>query len=117
VEAFVAPDPSKPGRYGEFEVSPANERLDVLVDSPEKNFAWTSGFESWIRLRKRPKAWDCLMKIPIASLAPEAPKPGQVWRLNLYRCDRGQRAFLAWNPPLTGSFHTPSRFGLLEFGE
>ena len=37
------------------------------------------------------------------------------WRINLYRCDYANNAFLAFNPALTGTFHTPERFGILEF--
>ena len=45
------------------------------------------------------------------------PKPGEHWRLNLYRCDKANNAYLAWSPALKGSFHTPEKFGVLEFGE
>jgi hypothetical protein len=37
--------------------------------------------------------------------------------VNLYRCDRANGAFLAWNPTLQGSFHAPERFGFLVFSE
>jgi hypothetical protein len=40
-----------------------------------------------------------------------------VWRLNLFRADCAQHAFLAWNPTLVGTAHAPERFGLLEFVE
>ena len=43
------------------------------------------------------------------------PMPGGRWRINLYRCDYANKAFLALNPVLVGSFHTPERFGVLEF--
>jgi hypothetical protein len=55
------------------------------------------------------------MRIPLDMLASQKPRVGDEWRLNLYRCDRAQNAFLAWNPTLTGSFHTPERFGILRF--
>jgi len=42
---------------------------------------------------------------------------GTRWRLNLYRCDKANGAFLAWSLVLTGSFHTPEKFGVLEFGD
>ena len=42
-------------------------------------------------------------------------EPGARWKLNLYRCDRANNAFVAWNPTLRGSFHTPERFGVLVF--
>jgi hypothetical protein len=37
--------------------------------------------------------------------------------LNLYRCDKANNAYLAWSPVLKSSFHTPEKFGVLEFGE
>jgi hypothetical protein len=35
--------------------------------------------------------------------------------MNLYRCDKSQNAYMAWSPTLTGTFHTPAKFGILEF--
>jgi hypothetical protein len=37
--------------------------------------------------------------------------------MNLYRRDRANRAGLAWRPVLRGTFHTPDRFGVLQFVE
>ena len=31
--------------------------------------------------------------------------------------DRANKAFLAWSPTLTGGFHEPAKFGVLEFTE
>jgi hypothetical protein len=45
------------------------------------------------------------------------PQTGARWRLNFFRCDRANNAFLAWNPALDGSFHTPERFGVMEFAK
>jgi hypothetical protein len=57
------------------------------------------------------------MRIPLKSLASNRPQAGTQWRLNFFRCDRANGAFLAWSPAITGSFHTPERFGVLEFVE
>jgi hypothetical protein len=57
------------------------------------------------------------MRIPLAALSDAKPAGGTRWRLNLYRRDRAHQAFLAWNPTLTGTSHTPERFGVLEFIE
>lgn len=62
------------------------------------------------------RLWTAVMRIPLASLSAKKPESDTRWRLNLYRCDRPQGAFLAWNPTLQGSFHIPERFGILEFG-
>src|SRR6266540_4859132 len=40
IEAFIGSDPTNLNRYSEYEVAPTNERLDVLVNLPEKSFAW-----------------------------------------------------------------------------
>ncbi len=45
-----------------------------------------------------------------------APKPGDVWRLNLYSFKDGQRQALAWSPIKgQGNFHKSSRFGRIQF--
>ena len=113
VEAFIASDANNVRRYTEYEVSPTNERLDVKI--PEKDFAWSSGFESATRVDEKAKRWTAEMRIPISALGGTRPPAGQRWRINLYRCDYANKAFLAFNPALAGSFHTPERFGILEF--
>jgi hypothetical protein len=84
---------------------------------PEKELSWESGFTSEVSVDRRAKVWHCEMRIPLQSLSLTAPKPGTVWRLNLFRADRANRAFLAFRPTLRGSFHVPDRFGSLEFVE
>ena len=66
---------------------------------------------------KTARRWTCEMRIPLKSLASIKPKAGTQWRLNFYRCDQANKAFLAWSPTLTGSFHVPEKFGVLEFVE
>lgn len=118
VEAFIGSDLSQPKHYAEFEVAPTNERLDVLVPGlPKKDFAWDSRFESVVQVDRKAKRWDCVMRIPLDALAANKPAPGGEWRLNLFRCDRANRAALAWRPTLVGSFHVPDRFGILRFLE
>ncbi|MGZ5970619.1 MAG: carbohydrate-binding family 9-like protein [Polyangiales bacterium] len=44
------------------------------------------------------------------------PKPGDVWKLNLYSFRDGQRLALAWSPIRgQGNFHKSSRFGRIKF--
>jgi predicted TIM-barrel fold metal-dependent hydrolase len=118
VEAFICPNPAKPRRYAEFEVAPTNEKLDVMVTNlPEKDFQWASGFESAVAIDQRRKVWTCEMRIPLRALSASNPVAGKQWQINLFRCDRANRAFLAFNPPLSGSFHVPERFGMLAFTE
>ncbi|HMJ88481.1 MAG TPA: amidohydrolase family protein [Candidatus Acidoferrum sp.] len=113
VEAFIASDTNNIRRYTEYEVSPTNERLDVKI--PEKDFAWSSGFESATRVDHKRKRWTAELRIPLSALSDAKPSADAQWRINLFRCDYANRAFLAFRPALTGSFHTPERFGVLEF--
>jgi predicted TIM-barrel fold metal-dependent hydrolase len=115
VEAFIGSDHSNIRRYTEYEVAPTNEKLDLRLDSGEHIFEWSSGFES--KTKVAGDRWTCEMRIPLKSLSEAKPAKGTQWRLNLYRCDRAHNAFLAWSPTLTGSFHAPEKFGVLEFVE
>jgi hypothetical protein len=117
VEAFIGGEPDAIGRYAEFEVSPSNERLDVMIDLPKKDFAWDSHFRSAVRINKKAGTWNCEMRIPIQAFGGSAPSAGTHWRMNLFRCDRANKAALAWSPALAGSFHTPKKFGTLQFVE
>lgn len=117
VEAFIASDPANLNRYTEFQVAPTNEKLDLMLDLPRRDFAWASGMQTAVKVDKRSRRWTCEMRIPLAALSSQQPRSGTRWRLNFFRCDQANRAFLAWNPTLTGSFHVPGRFGWLEFVE
>ena len=116
VEAFIGSDDAAPGHYAEFEVAPDNERLDVMLHLPERDFSWDSRFQSAVRINQHAKTWTCEMRIPIESLG-APPQVGTKWRLNLFRCDRAHHASLAWRPSLNETFHVPDRFGILEFVE
>ena len=115
VEFFCAPDPAQLNHYTEYEWAPNNEALDLRLRRPESDFAWSSGMEWQVRVDRGRKVWTSEVRIPLSALSETAPKVGTRWRANLYRIDRAHRAFLASNPLLSGSFHTPERFGWLEF--
>ena len=57
------------------------------------------------------------MPVPLASPGEVKPVSGTRWRINFYRHDTANKAFLAWIPVLTGGFHTPEKFDMLEFGD
>ena len=115
IEAFIGSETNNIKRYTEFEVAPTNEKLDLTLNLPERDFEWSSGFQS--RTKVLPDRWICEMRIPIKALAEKKPVAGTIWRLNLYRCDRANNAFLAWSPTMTASFHAPEKFGWLKFVE
>jgi hypothetical protein len=117
VEAFINADPQNLRHYTEYQVAPSNEKLDLTLHLPERDFAWSSGFQSAVKLDPQAKVWTCEIRIPLKALSDTQPATGTRWRLNFFRCDRANKAFLAWSPTLTGSFHVPEKFGVLEFAE
>lgn len=117
VEVFVGSDWQNINRYAEYEVAPTNERLDVLLNLPGKDFAWDGRAQSAVKVDKKRKVWTVEWRMPLEVLSSAKPAPGTRWRLNLYRCDKANNAYLAWSPVLKSSFHTPEKFGVLEFGE
>lgn len=117
VEAFIGSDPTNLRRYAEFQVAPNNMKLDLKLVLPERDFAWDSGFVTSVRVDDRARTWTARMSIPLRSLGESKPAPGTRWRINVYRCDYANDAFLAWRPTLGKTFHIPERFGVLEFGQ
>jgi predicted TIM-barrel fold metal-dependent hydrolase len=117
VEAFINADPQDLRHYAEFQVAPSNERLDLSLRLPERDFAWNSHFVSAVKIDPSARLWTCEMRIPLESLSAAPPRPGTRWRLNFFRFDTAHRTFLTWNPTLSGSFHVPERFGTLLFSE
>jgi len=115
VELFVAPDPGQLNHYTEYEWAPNNEAVDLRLKRPESDFAWSSGMEWQVRVDAGRKIWTCEVRIPLSSLNSTPPGLGTHWRANVYRIDRAHKVFLASNPTLNGSFHTPERFGWLDF--
>ncbi len=116
VEAFIGTNPDNVKNYTEFEVAPTGEKLDLSVDLPKKDFAWSSGFTAKVHIDNAAKIWSTEMRIPIAAVSKTAPVAGEtVWRLNLYRSSFAEKVFLGWAPTASGSAHTPERFGYLQF--
>ena len=115
VEMFIGPELKKITRYGEYEVAPTNEKLDLMCDLPDHDFPWDGGLESAVKVDQARKIFTVELRVRLDKLSSIKPVAGTRWWLNLYRIDRASKSFLAWSPVLTGSFHTPEKFGLLEF--
>ena len=120
--------------YFEYEISPLNRELAILVPNFNGQFL---GWRPWhyekdrvIRKAttvrggaKEPHAsiegWRAEFFIPYALLNPlqnVPPKPGMRWRANFYRMDYdgGKRTAWAW-APVGKSFHEYEKFGELVF--
>jgi hypothetical protein len=119
-EIFLAPDPSVPERYFEFEAAPTGEWIDLAIHTtPEKretDWEFHSGMTAAAQVTK--DRVIIAMRIPWDHWIHQ-PRKGERWRANLFRCvgAGGTRGYLAWQPTHTPepAFHVPSVFGWLLF--
>jgi Carbohydrate family 9 binding domain-like len=119
-EIFLAPDPTDPSRYFEFEAAPNGEWIDLgIIITPtgrETDWDFASGFTTAARLAN--DQFLIGMRIPWSDAIPK-PKSGEVWRVNLFRCvgPESPERYLAWQPTKTEepNFHVPEVFGTLRF--
>ncbi|HWS55961.1 MAG TPA: carbohydrate-binding family 9-like protein [Pyrinomonadaceae bacterium] len=119
-EIFLAPDPSAPERYFEFEAAPTGEWLDLFIrlhpQGRETDWHYRSGMTAAARLDG-----DSLtvgLRVPWRGLGAR-PRAGERWRANLFRCVGAEpdRGYLAWQPTHTPEpgFHVPEKFGWIRF--
>lgn len=120
VEVFLDPAGDLES-YFEIEVNPLNTVLDLVVrknrSGIKKDFAWDCDGLRTAVSRQR-DGWCAELAIPFRSVAAELPAAGARWRVNFCRIDRPpgvERELTAWSPPGRLNFHTPERFGFLEF--
>ncbi len=128
VEVFLQADPSQPS-YIELEVNPLGTMLDIYlldVRKPLRYESWNSEKLKWavdvdgtVDGQGGDKEWVCEMALPLEDVvtAPRLPpRPGDRWRLNLYRVEsRPVPALLAWSPTRKDDFHLPGMFGWIVF--
>ena len=134
-EVFLWTDERYPV-YFEYEISPLNRELAILVPNFGGEFlGWRPWhYEKDRRIRKAttvaggPKesnaaieGWRAEFFIPYAVLKPlqnVPPKAGTRWRANFYRMDHddGKRTQWEW-APVGNTFHEYLKFGDLIFGE
>lgn len=128
VEAFFWTDERIPV-YFEYELSPSNYELPIMVPNYDGNFyGWRPWHYEGKRLTRHAvkikenagagKSWTAEFYIPYALLTPiisGPPVKGSRWRANFYRIDydHGQCEW-SWQP-VPGTFHDYRRFGTLEF--
>jgi len=119
-EAFIGADFKNIRRYKEFEMSPQAEwvDLDIDLDKPhhEDGWAWNSGFEVSARIDRGARVWYGAMRIPYAAIDSRPAAVGNTLRINLFRCQgpNSSRKYLAWQAPMSDSFHVPEQFGILK---
>ena len=107
--------------YFEIEVNPLNAVLDLVLRRNRsgyvKDFAWhCAGLHTAVT--KTDAAWTAELAIPFRSLVAAPPAAGDCWRVNFCRIDRlpgVPRELTSWSPAGRANFHTPERFGVLQF--
>ncbi len=132
VEIFLWTDESLP-LYFEYEVSPLNYELPILIPNNNGKFF---GWKPWkyegdrktihqtsVQGGKKAsnaavKSWMAEFFIPFALLRPlnkVPPKSGTQWRANFYRIDY-DNAVTTWQwQPTSGNFHEYQKFGTIIF--
>jgi Carbohydrate family 9 binding domain-like len=119
-EIFLAPDPTNPSRYFEFEAAPTGEWVDlgitVTPTGRETDWDYASGFTTAAKLENEQLTIG--MRIPWSAAIPK-PEAGDLWRVNVFRCvgPEAPERYLAWQPTKTPepNFHVPEAFGTLRF--
>jgi predicted TIM-barrel fold metal-dependent hydrolase len=132
-EVFLWTDERDPA-YFEYEISPTNHELPILVPNFEGKFlGWLPWhYEGARKTRKATSAvggelksgaavegWKAEIFIPYKLLEPlrnVPPKPGTHWRANFYRMDYDDGKTTSWDWARVGSdFHEYKKFGTLIF--
>ncbi|CAN5274966.1 hypothetical protein BH23BAC1_BH23BAC1_47180 [soil metagenome] len=133
VEVFLWTDEEYP-IYFEYELSPLNYELPILIPNFEgKFFGWRPWqYEGPRKTRHATSVkggkkesgakidqWTAEFFIPFALLAPlknVPPQKGTTWRANMYRIDYDGEGFKSWQwQPTSGSFHEYKKFGTFIF--
>lgn len=130
--------PKDLGRYFELQWNPLGGVFDAIITNTldergvskkfEGDWKFTAqSMKSAVKVKgtvanaaDRDDYWQVEVAIPFADLSQPAPKPGDVWRANFYRFNRGNDQPVeqqSWSPPMLPGFHQPARFGFLEFGK
>lgn len=119
-EVFIGSDFQNIRHYKEFELSPQGEwiDLDINLEKPhhEDGWIWNSGFQVSARIDQATHIWYGAMRIPFSAIDSRSPAPGNTLRVNFFRSQGPppNRKEVTWQPPMTDTFHTPERFGLLK---
>lgn len=116
--------------YFEYELSPTNYELPIFVPNVKGDFM---GWRPWRYEKERKtihktsvkkvgqevKSWTAEFFIPFALLKPMAnvpPKPGTVWRANMYRLDYDKNPTRWEWQAIRTNFHDFENYGYFFFG-
>lgn len=118
-EAFIGSDFTDIRRYKEFEISPQGEWIDLAIDLDrphDEGWRWNSGFAVSAQIDERAHVWYGAMRIPYSAVDTRPALAGNILRINLFRSQgpASARHQIAWQAPMSDSFHVPERFGLLR---
>jgi hypothetical protein len=119
-EVFIGADFNDIGRYKEFEISPQGEWVDLDIDlnkpHHEDGWKWNSGFAVSARIDRAAHVWYGAMRVPFSAIDNRPAAAGNILRINLFRSQgpASARHQIAWQAPMSDSFHVPDRFGLLK---
>jgi hypothetical protein len=105
-----------------FDTSWDDYNKPIVGEGEAKKFGhmdWSSKPERAVHIEKE-KFYSIESAIPWSSFSgvrvSVPPKPGDIWKLNLYSFRDGQRLALAWSPIKgMGNFHKSTRFGRIKF--
>ncbi len=120
-EIFLAPNRAEFRKYFEFEIAPNGEWIDLgIYQKPDERITdwdYASGMQSKAIIGK--DKIRMAIKVEWKAFGATAPKAGDVWLGNIFRCigSGAARGYLAWSPTFTKepSFHVPEKFGEFEF--
>jgi hypothetical protein len=119
-EVFLGSDFQDIRRYKEFEVSPQGEWIDLDIDlhkpHHEDGWTWNSGFQVKARIDRTAHLWYGAMRIPWKAIDSRPPAVGRTLRINLFRSQgpASDNHEVTWQAPMSNTFHTPERFGLIR---
>jgi hypothetical protein len=123
-EMFVAPHVGDLRRYYEFEVAPTGEWLDLAMritpEGRDTDWGYYSGMTAAARINS--DSITVAMRVPWDAFSGvRAPRVGERWRVNLFRCIGADptRGYVAWQPTHAPepNFHVPEKFGWLLFND
>lgn len=101
-------------------MSPRGEWIDLDIDlvkpHDENGWKWNSGFEVSARIDPAAHVWYGVVKILYSAVDNHPAEDGNTLRINFFRSQgpASARHQIAWQAPMSNSFHVPERFGLMK---